>query len=81
MTRVALIGLGEVGRTFAEDLRGAGIADLTAWDTAFTEPGSAATAQRQRWAARYPQAVPAGSTIALLDAILSANGTDSEATT
>ncbi len=25
MTRVALVGLGEVGRTFAEDLRAAGI--------------------------------------------------------
>ena len=43
MTRVALLGLGEVGRTFAEDLRAAGIRDLTAWDTAFVEPASAAS--------------------------------------
>lgn len=43
MTRVALIGLGEVGRTFAEDLRAAGIRDLSAWDVAFTDPGSIAS--------------------------------------
>jgi len=44
MTRVALVGLGEVGRTFAEDLRTAGIRDLTAWDTAFADPTSRASA-------------------------------------
>jgi 3-hydroxyisobutyrate dehydrogenase-like beta-hydroxyacid dehydrogenase len=43
MTRVALVGLGEVGRTFAEDLRAAGIGDLTAWDTAFGDPASVAS--------------------------------------
>ena len=43
MTRVALIGLGEVGRTFAEDLRAAGVADVTAWDTAFADPESKAS--------------------------------------
>jgi 3-hydroxyisobutyrate dehydrogenase-like beta-hydroxyacid dehydrogenase len=43
MTRVALIGLGEVGRTFAEDLREAGIRDLSAWDTAFADPSSRAS--------------------------------------
>ena len=43
MTRVALIGLGEVGCTFAEDLRAAGIRDLTAWDTAFADPASSAS--------------------------------------
>ena len=42
MTRVALIGLGEVGRTFAEDLRAVGI-DLAAWDTAFPDPASPAS--------------------------------------
>ena len=42
MTRVALIGLGEVGRTFAEDLRAVGI-DLSAWDTAFPDPASPAS--------------------------------------
>ena len=42
MTRVALVGLGEVGRTFAEDLRAAGIRDLTVWDTAFADPASRA---------------------------------------
>jgi 3-hydroxyisobutyrate dehydrogenase-like beta-hydroxyacid dehydrogenase len=43
MTRVALIGLGEVGRTFVEDLRSAGIRDLSAWDTAFADPASPAS--------------------------------------
>jgi 3-hydroxyisobutyrate dehydrogenase-like beta-hydroxyacid dehydrogenase len=43
MTRVALVGLGEVGRTFAEDLRLAGIRDLTVWDTAFADPASPAS--------------------------------------
>lgn len=59
MTRVALIGLGEVGRIFAEDLRAVGIRDLTKWDTAFGDPGSDAT-----------QAVAAGSTIGMIDAVL-----------
>ena len=40
--RVALVGLGEVGRIFAEDLRAAGVTDLTAWDVAFDRPGSPA---------------------------------------
>ena len=43
MTRVALVGLGEVGRTIAEDLRSAGIRDLTVWDTAFADPLSPAS--------------------------------------
>lgn len=43
MTRVALIGLGEVGRTFVEELRAAGIRDLSAWDTAFADPASPAS--------------------------------------
>jgi len=43
MTRVALVGLGEVGRTFAEDLRAAGIRDLTVWDSAFVDPASPAS--------------------------------------
>lgn len=43
MTRVALVGLGEVGRVFAEDLRGHGVDDLTAWDTAFDQAGSRAS--------------------------------------
>ncbi len=42
MTRVALIGLGEVGRTFAEDLRAAGVVDLASWDTAFPYDASPA---------------------------------------
>jgi 3-hydroxyisobutyrate dehydrogenase-like beta-hydroxyacid dehydrogenase len=43
MTRVTLIGLGEVGTVFAEDLAARGHTDLVAWDTAFTDPGSAAS--------------------------------------
>ena len=42
MTRVTLIGLGEVGTVFAEDLAAGGHADLAAWDTAFADPGSPA---------------------------------------
>jgi 3-hydroxyisobutyrate dehydrogenase-like beta-hydroxyacid dehydrogenase len=43
VTRVALIGLGEVGRVFAEDLRAAGVRDITSWDTAFADPSSPAS--------------------------------------
>ncbi len=42
MTRVTLIGLGEVGTVFAEDLAARGHADLVAWDIAFADPGSPA---------------------------------------
>lgn len=42
--RVALVGLGEVGRVFVEDLRAAGVTDLTAWDVAFDRPDSPASA-------------------------------------
>lgn len=40
--RVAVIGLGEVGRVFVEDLRARGVTDVAAWDTAFTDPESPA---------------------------------------
>ena len=43
MTRVTLIGLGEVGTVFAEDLAAGGHTDLVAWDIAFSDPGSPAT--------------------------------------
>jgi len=43
VTRVALLGLGEAGRTFAEDLRVAGIRDLSSWDVAFADPDSRAS--------------------------------------
>jgi 3-hydroxyisobutyrate dehydrogenase-like beta-hydroxyacid dehydrogenase len=42
MTSIALIGLGEVGSTFAADLRTAGIHDLIGWDTALADPKSSA---------------------------------------
>jgi len=42
MTRVTLIGLGEVGMVFAEDLAAGGHTDLVAWDIAFADPGSPA---------------------------------------
>ena len=42
MTRVTLIGLGEVGTVFAEDLATGGHTDLVAWDIAFADPGSPA---------------------------------------
>ncbi len=40
-SRIALIGFGEVGRIFARDLRAAGVARFSAYDTAFADPGSA----------------------------------------
>jgi len=43
MTAVALVGLGEVGRVFAEDLRALGLASVTAWDVAFDDPASRAS--------------------------------------
>ena len=55
MTRVTLIGLGEVGTVFAEDLAAAGHTDLSAWDTAFADPGSPAA----RAAAALPVAAAA----------------------
>jgi len=42
VTRVALVGLGEVGRILAEDFRSAGI-HVAAWDTAFGDPRSRAS--------------------------------------
>jgi 3-hydroxyisobutyrate dehydrogenase-like beta-hydroxyacid dehydrogenase len=41
--RIALIGLGEVGRVLAEDLRAGGESDLAAWDIAFADPESRAS--------------------------------------
>ncbi|WP_062461956.1 NAD(P)-dependent oxidoreductase [Demequina soli] len=42
--RVALIGLGEVGRVFVEDLRALGVTEIAAWDTAFGDDASRASA-------------------------------------
>ena len=39
-SHVALIGLGEVGRIFARDLAARGVATITAYDIAFTDPES-----------------------------------------
>jgi len=41
ITRVCLIGFGEVGQILAQDLAGAGVGDIAAYDTAFAEAGSA----------------------------------------
>ncbi|PWJ26833.1 3-hydroxyisobutyrate dehydrogenase/hypothetical protein [Branchiibius hedensis] len=43
MRAVALIGLGEVGRVFAEELRNEGVGELQVWDTAFVDPASRAS--------------------------------------
>jgi 3-hydroxyisobutyrate dehydrogenase-like beta-hydroxyacid dehydrogenase len=43
MSRVTLIGLGEVGTVFAEDLAARGHTDLVAWDIAFADPASPAS--------------------------------------
>lgn len=37
---IALIGFGEVGQTLAKDLARAGVAQITAWDSKFTDPDS-----------------------------------------
>ena len=66
MTRVALIGLGEVGTVFAQDLAARGVTDLAAWDTAFADPGSAAS----RAAADLPVARAAGAAAAAAGAEL-----------
>jgi len=39
-TKIALIGLGEVGRTLAEDLIARGGVELSAWDVKFADPQS-----------------------------------------
>jgi 3-hydroxyisobutyrate dehydrogenase-like beta-hydroxyacid dehydrogenase len=40
VSRVALIGLGEVGQIIAEDLAKAGVASVAAWDIRFADPQS-----------------------------------------
>ncbi len=40
LSRVALIGLGEVGKILADDLRAAGVAELSAYDVLFADEGS-----------------------------------------
>ncbi|HTK35287.1 MAG TPA: DUF1932 domain-containing protein [Caulobacteraceae bacterium] len=40
ISRVALIGLGEVGQILAQDLRTAGVTDIAAWDIRFADPDS-----------------------------------------
>ena len=60
MTRVTLIGLGEVGTVFAEDLAARGHTDLVAWDTAFADPGSPAA----RAAAELPVATAQSADVA-----------------
>jgi 3-hydroxyisobutyrate dehydrogenase-like beta-hydroxyacid dehydrogenase len=40
LSRIALIGLGEVGQIIAEDLKKAGVGDIAAWDIRFADPDS-----------------------------------------
>jgi 3-hydroxyisobutyrate dehydrogenase-like beta-hydroxyacid dehydrogenase len=40
ITRVALIGFGEVGQTLANDILRAGVPEIAAWDIAFAQAGS-----------------------------------------
>ncbi len=70
MTRVALLGLGEVGRTFAEDLRSIGIDDITTWDTAFADGTSAASRNAQALSLAPAQSAPAA--VAGADLVVSA---------
>lgn len=57
VARVALIGFGEVGQTLAEDLCRRG-APLTAWDTAFANPASAAALGLARFSSTTALAPP-----------------------
>ena len=43
MTRVLLVGFGEVGQALHDDLAAHGVTELAAWDIAFTDPGSRAS--------------------------------------
>jgi len=62
ITRIAFIGFGEVGRTFARDLQALGIADIRAFDVAFADPQS-----RQLREARAAEVRIAGSPRAALE--------------
>ena len=52
MAMICLLGFGEVGQTFGEDLR----SGFTAWDVQFVDPASVPT----KAAARRGMVVPAG---------------------
>ena len=66
MSRVALVGLGEVGRVFAEDLAASGPVVLVAWDVAFADPAGVAS----RNARELPVEAAASSTSAVRGADL-----------
>lgn len=66
MTRIALVGLGEVGRILAEDLLTRGEAALSAWDPKFADPASPPS----RTAARLPVRAGQGAADAVADAAL-----------
>jgi 3-hydroxyisobutyrate dehydrogenase-like beta-hydroxyacid dehydrogenase len=56
ISRIALIGFGEVGQTLAEDL--AGKAALAAWDVAFADPDSIASRALERHQVRVGRDAP-----------------------
>ena len=60
-SRIALIGFGEVGQVLAQDLAKAGVADVAAWDIAFSRadsiPSRALPGHAVRAAASAPDAV------------------------
>lgn len=73
--RIALVGLGEVGRVFVEDLRAAGLTDLVAWDTAFERPDAPASRNRDGLAvtaAASPQQAVDGATL-VVSAVTASN--------
>ncbi len=73
MTRIALIGLGEVGGIFAADLGRR--YELTAWDTAFADP----TSRASRNAARLDLAPAAGAVAAVTGAELTVSAVTADA--
>ncbi|MBB2891823.1 DUF1932 domain-containing protein [Flexivirga oryzae] len=68
--RVAVIGLGEVGRVMVEDLRGTGDVDCAAWDVAFADEMS--TASRNARDLGLPPASSAPAAVAGADLVICA---------
>lgn len=66
----ALIGFGEVGRTFARDLRAAGCSGIAAWDIAFADPTSSQLAAARESGVRI--AASAADAVAGADVVISA---------
>lgn len=81
VTRVALIGLGEVGRVLAEELPGHDVDSLTAWDVAFADPSSRASGNAKELGLAPAENVAAaiGGADVIISAVTAANAVDAAA--